>query len=64
MQINKNVLKSINNSTTRLEIAMACKTTEQTVIRWIKDNHDNLTKAAALNVIREHTKLKDNQILC
>lgn len=36
---------------------------EQTVYRYISDNSDNLTKAAALKVIREETGLTDEEIL-
>lgn len=34
-----------------------------TVYLWIKNNDDNLTKAAALKFIREETGLTDEQIL-
>lgn len=34
-----------------------------TIYRYINDNDDNLTKAAALKVIREETGLTDEQIL-
>jgi hypothetical protein len=36
---------------------------EPTIYRYISDNHSNLTKAAALEVIREVTGLTDDQIL-
>ncbi len=36
---------------------------EQTVYGYIQKNHENLTKAAALKVIREETGLTDEQIL-
>lgn len=36
---------------------------EQTVYGYIQRNHENLTKAAALKVIREETGLSDDQIL-
>lgn len=36
---------------------------EPTIYRYINDNDDNLTKAAALRVIREETGLTDDQIL-
>jgi hypothetical protein len=34
-----------------------------TMWKYINDNHENLTKAAALKVIREETGLNDDQIL-
>lgn len=36
---------------------------EPTVYRYISENDDNLTKAAALKVIRDVTGLTDDQIL-
>lgn len=36
---------------------------EKSVYRYINDNDDNLTKAAALAFIREETGLNDDQIL-
>ena len=41
--------------------ALGC--TEFTIARYIQKNSDNLTKAAALQVIREVTKLSDEEIL-
>lgn len=61
--LTKTALKKINNVSTRLKIATALGVSEQTVIRYISENHENLTKAAALKVIRDETKLTDNQIL-
>lgn len=37
--------------------------TDKTIYRYISDNSDELTKAAALKVIREETGLTDDQIL-
>lgn len=37
--------------------------TIDTVNRWVRENHDNLTKAAALQIIREETGLSDSEIL-
>lgn len=34
-----------------------------TLYRWLNKNDDNLTKAAALKIIREETGLTDEQIL-
>lgn len=37
--------------------------TSTTVNRWVRENDDNLTKAAALSIIREETGLSDSEIL-
>lgn len=46
-----------------MKIALVLGITDQQIARYIKNNSDNLTKAAALKVIREETGLKDDQIL-
>lgn len=61
--ITQNTLKKINTVSTRLKIAVALNVSEQTVIRYITENHENLTKAAALKVIREETGFTDIEIL-
>lgn len=63
MQLKDEVLKKINTPRTRTRLALALECTDQTVIRYIRDNDDNLTKAAALAVIREETGLEDSQLL-
>jgi hypothetical protein len=45
------------------KLAQATYVSDATVYKWIQDNSDNLTKAAALKVIREETGLTDEQIL-
>lgn len=45
------------------KLAAALKVSRPTVYRLIKENHENLTKAAALRVIREETGMEDSQIL-
>lgn len=45
------------------KLAPAIGASESSVYRFINDNDDNLTKAAALKVIREETGLKDEEIL-
>lgn len=45
------------------KLSDALDSSEQTIYRYISDNSDNLTKAAALKVIREETGLTDDQIL-
>lgn len=44
-------------------LAQACGVTEACIYKWIATNDDNLTKAAAIKAIREHTGLEDSQIL-
>lgn len=41
--------------------ALGC--TEFTISRYIQKNSDNLTKAAAMQIIREVTGLADDEIL-
>jgi hypothetical protein len=45
------------------KLAVAIDVSEPTVYRYINDNDDNLTKAAAIRVIREETGLTDLEIL-
>lgn len=61
--LTENALKKINTVVNRLKIAFALQVSEQTIIRYISENHENLTKAAAMKVIREVTGYTDNEIL-
>lgn len=45
------------------QLASAIAVSEPSIYRYINDNDDNLTKAAALAVIREKTGLTDSEIL-
>lgn len=65
MRLTKKALTAINNSSTRLKLAMALTCTEQWIIKMIKANKVNgpLTTVTALNVISEATKLKQQDIL-
>lgn len=63
MQLQKDVLKKINTPRTRTKLALALDCTDQTIIRYIKENDDSLTKAASMEVIREELGLEDNDIL-
>lgn len=45
------------------ELANALQVEPVTIYKYIRDNSTNLTKAAALEVIREKTGLTDDQIL-
>ena len=63
MRLTKKALKRINNTKARMRIALALCCSEMTVRRYIDANDDNLTKAAAMQVIREETGLTDSEIL-
>lgn len=63
MRLTKNALALINTSKARMLIAIALDCSEMSVRRYIDSNDDNLTKAAALQVIREETGLTDQEIL-
>ena len=56
-------ISAINKPKPRIRLALALDCTEQTIRTYIKDNSDNLTKASALQVIREETGLTDSEIL-
>ena len=67
MQLSKIALDHINdrrrfNKVLNL-LAIALNVSESTARRYVNDNDDNLTKAAALNVIRQETGLTDEEIL-
>lgn len=63
MKLSQKALKAINNPATRRRLMDALGCTEFTIARYIQKNSDNLTKAAALQVIREATSLPDSEIL-
>lgn len=64
MKLTQNALQLIKaDAVKRLDIAKALKVSDQTLMRYIKDNDDELTKAAALVEIRRITGLSDEQIL-
>lgn len=63
VKIKKEVLKTINTPQTRRLLMDALKVTEFTIARYIQKNSDNLTKAAALQVIRTVTGLLNAEIL-
>lgn len=63
MKLTKKAIKAIDTQDTRLKLALALGCSVDTIRRYIKANSDDLTKAAALIVIRAETNLKDNQIL-
>lgn len=63
MKLTKKAIKAIDTQDIRLKLALALGCSVDTIRRYIKANSDDLTKAAALVVIRAETKLKDDQIL-
>lgn len=62
-KLTQKALKAINNPVTRRRLMDALGCTEFTIARYIQKNSDNLTKAAALVIIRETTGLVDSEIL-
>lgn len=63
MKLSQKALKAINNPITRRRLMDVLDCTEFTIARYIQKNSDNLTKAAAMQVIREVTGLSDHEIL-
>jgi hypothetical protein len=63
IKLSQKALKAINNPVTRRRLMDELGCTEFTIARYIQKNSDNLTKAAAMQVIREITKMPDEEIL-
>jgi hypothetical protein len=63
MKLKKEVLNAINTPQIRRLLMDTLGVTEFTIARYIQRNSDNLTKAAAMQVIRDLTGLSDNEIL-
>ena len=63
MKLSLQAIKAINNPVTRRRLMDVLGCTEFTIARYIQKNSDNLTKAAAMQVIREVTGLEDKDIL-
>jgi hypothetical protein len=63
MKLSQKAISAINKPTTRRRLMDVLDCTEFTISRYIQKNSDNLTKAAALQVIREVTGLPDEEIL-
>lgn len=63
MKLTQKALKAINNPITRRRLMDVLDCTEFTIARYIQKNSDNLTKAAAMQVIRKATGLADSEIL-
>lgn len=63
MKLTQKALKAINNPVTRRRLMDVLRCTEFTIARYIQKNSDNLTKASAMQVIREVSGLSDSEIL-
>ena len=63
MKLSNKALKAINTPAIRRRLMDTLDCTEFTIARYIQKNSDNLTKAAALQIIREVTGLSDAEIL-
>jgi hypothetical protein len=63
MKLSQKALKAINNPVTRRRLMDVLGCTEFTIARYIQKNSDNLTKAAAMQVIREIIGMVDEEIL-
>lgn len=64
MRLTQLAIMALRGSDDAVErLATALGVGQSTVYRYIKDNSDELTKAAALVVIRDITGLKDDMIL-
>jgi adenosine/AMP kinase len=63
MRLSQKALNAISDPQSRMRIAMALGVSDPTIIRYLKNNDDELTKAAAMVVIRQITGFDDEQIL-
>lgn len=63
MKLTKKAIKAIKTRHLYPHLAIALGVSTNTVYRYVQNNDDDLTKAAALVVIREQTGLKDSEIL-
>jgi len=51
------------NAGTRIKLAIALDCTDFTILRYLNSNSDNLTKAAAIKIIKKETGLSEKEIL-
>lgn len=64
MKIRKNVLAKVYGSADcKRRLMIALDISAPTMTRYLRDNDDNLTKVAALNVIGEYFNLPINEII-
>jgi len=65
MRLSQKALQQINTTQVRLRLAMQFNCTERWISQLIKENQSDgdLTKASAMQIIREQTGLTDAEIL-
>lgn len=63
VRIKKKVLEKLANDEMIFKLIAGTGKSYSTIYRWVRENHENLTNAAALKVIREELNLTDDQIL-
>lgn len=65
MKLTTKAIKAVGEKSVRLKLCVKLDFTEQWILKMIAANKDNgpLTTAAALQVIREETGLKEKEIL-
>jgi hypothetical protein len=65
MKLTQKAIQAIHKPDVRRELTVALRCTDQTIVRYINRNADNgdLTKAAAMEVIRKWTKMTNEEIL-
>jgi len=52
-----------NHKHAKNRLALELNKSSYTIEKWIRDNDDSLTKAAAMKIIREELGLTDSEIL-
>lgn len=64
MKIASTVIAQIKDSPSiQAEIAVTMEVKLSTVARWLREEHEDLTKAAVMQIIRTNLELSDDQIL-
>ena len=65
MRLTKIALEAIRQHSPGIKskLALALNCSEASINRYIRDNDDNLTKAAALEIIRKESGLSEEEIL-
>jgi hypothetical protein len=64
MQLSETAISKIKkNKRIRSLLALALNRTEYTIIRWVNENNDNLTKAVVIQIIQQETGLLEAEIL-
>lgn len=64
MKLKATVLQALrNHKMAKNRLALELNKSSYTIERWIKENDDNLTKAAVMAILREELGLTDTEIL-